>query len=190
MQVIRKDIFSLEDFDAICITTNGFVKRSGAAVMGAGVAKQAKKRWPYIDYQVGENIDLFGNVPFLLTVERDGAIYIRDRTYEVPYHVLTFPVKPSKGVCEPNRDNLVPWARSRYDPGQEVPGWHLKADLKLIEQSADELEQLVDHYGWQKVAVPAPGCGNGGLTWEEVRPVLEKFFDQRFFVTNFETEGF
>lgn len=44
-----------------CITTNGIVKRSGAAVMGAGSAKQAKLRYPGIEMRLGRMIAAEGN---------------------------------------------------------------------------------------------------------------------------------
>ena len=55
-------------------------------------------------------------------------------------------------------------------------------DIRLIEQSCRELVDLVDYKGWQKVVVPRPGCGGGGLDWAEVQPILQKHFDERFFV--------
>jgi O-acetyl-ADP-ribose deacetylase (regulator of RNase III) len=55
-------------------------------------------------------------------------------------------------------------------------------DMQLIERSARELVFLADSMGWETVVVPRPGCGGGGLEWNEVRPILERHLDGRFLV--------
>jgi len=65
-------------------------------------------------------------------------------------------------------------------PVEETP-WSLPAP-ELIRQSAVELRQLADQHGWNLVVVPRPGCGGGGMRWEEVRPILTELFDDRFIV--------
>lgn len=61
----------------IVIPTNGFVKNDGSAVMGAGLAKQALKRFPGIDKKVGQAIKKLGNRPVAFGNQR----------------LITFPVK-------------------------------------------------------------------------------------------------
>jgi len=53
-------------------------------------------------------------------------------------------------------------------------------DLRLIERSGQELQQLANDRGWTQIVVPRPGCGGGGLDWRDVRPRLAKWLDDRF----------
>ncbi len=52
--------------------------------------------------------------------------------------------------------------------------WWEKADLKLIENSAqllgEEWIHIPDH-----IYMPKVGCGNGQLNWEDVYPIIEKY---------------
>lgn len=57
--------------------------------------------------------------------------------------------------------------------------WHQPADLGLIETSAVQLRNLVNDLGFKTVGLPRPGCGNGGLEWEVVKPHLH-VLDDRF----------
>jgi len=54
--------------------------------------------------------------------------------------------------------------------------WREKADLELIAQSAKELQIFINMNNVNKELIyvmPKPGCGNGGLSWKEVKPVIE-----------------
>ena len=54
------------------------------------------------------------------------------------------------------------------------------ADITLIKRSAEELvKMIIDMDMHDKVYLPKPGCGNGGLDWErDVEPVLEPIFSK------------
>ncbi len=61
--------------------------------------------------------------------------------------------------------------------------WYEKSSLSLIERSAKELV-VVTHY-LSSIYLPRPGCGNGGLDYTEVKPVLESIlFDNKFAVVD------
>lgn len=61
--------------------------------------------------------------------------------------------------------------------------WQDRADLGLIKQSLRELKELVDGDGCESVILPRPGCGNGQLSWEDVKPLLTSL-DDRFIVVS------
>lgn len=64
-----------------CITTNGFVKKNGEAVMGRGVAKQCLEMYPSVSKILGGLILTFGNKLLLFYVDGKGSC------------IISFPVK-------------------------------------------------------------------------------------------------
>lgn len=69
------------EVDAICIPTNGVVKKDNRLVMGAGVAKIARDKFPLIDAEFGFWVNDNGNIP---------ATY---KYSELDYRVISFPTK-------------------------------------------------------------------------------------------------
>ena len=62
--------------------------------------------------------------------------------------------------------------------------WKDRADLELIAKSLQQLVAWADvpprKHG--KFYLPRAGCGNGKLDWSDVRPLYEKYLDDRFVV--------
>lgn len=111
------------------ITTNGFVKKNGECVMGRGCAAEAKKKYPGLAQELGDQINRWGNHVWIN----------RER------QLITLPVKHN---------------------------WYEKASLPLIEQSVAEMAPHIWFYGDKIYVMPRPGCGNGQLKWEDVKPLL------------------
>lgn len=121
------------------VTTNGVVKENGELVMGAGVALEAKKRFPGLPAKLGKWVLEYGNRPFICKQEG----------------IITFPTKHN---------------------------WRDLSHPLLITESTERLVEIADKYLILHVVLPRPGCGNGGLTWDFVRPILAERLDHRFTV--------
>jgi O-acetyl-ADP-ribose deacetylase (regulator of RNase III) len=55
--------------------------------------------------------------------------------------------------------------------------WRGKSRIEDIEAGLNALIEVVRKYGIESVAVPALGCGNGGLDWDDVRPMIYAAFE-------------
>jgi O-acetyl-ADP-ribose deacetylase (regulator of RNase III) len=54
--------------------------------------------------------------------------------------------------------------------------WKGKSRLADIQVGLSALVEEVSRLGIRSIAVPPLGCGNGGLAWSEVRPLIERAF--------------
>ena len=60
--------------------------------------------------------------------------------------------------------------------------WIEPADPDLIQQSARQLWYAFWKMHLDKVYLVRPGCGNGQLKWEDVKPLIAPILDDRFIV--------
>lgn len=167
---------------AICITTNGFVKNNGEAVMGMGIAKQMAERYPELPAILGTAIRMHGNrVNYLMKIG-DTAIY-------------SFPVKPIS-LLVPNPDAInrlvVKHAQAKTNVGATVPGFHCKANVEIIRRSALELLEVYKSDNLSHVLLPLPGCGAGELSFKRnvetmLLPILAS---DKFHLMSFKPEDF
>ena len=170
------------DVDAVCITTNGFRRENGHAVWGAGLAKQARDRWPDIEAVAGVALGQYGNHVRMLTYyDGSGISLVGTRTKSLPYHLVTFPTKPANIVVAADQSNILPYYRTQYEAGHLAPGWVALSTIDLVERSTRERLLLVVHTPGTRIALPMVGCGRGGLSYPDlVRPYLQGVLDDRF----------
>jgi hypothetical protein len=166
MQYATGDIWEFWErgFYAVIPTNCGWSK-SGSAVMGAGLAKDAVRKFPGLAADYGR---ILQNQARNNEVARL-AIYPEQR-------LIMFPVK-------------------KLDVAQPGLSWRLDASLTLIEQSCNRLRQFADGNGWADdfdglgstdikykglpdgpIALPLIGCGNGKLKAANVIPIIEHHF--------------
>ncbi|WP_020600326.1 type II toxin-antitoxin system antitoxin DNA ADP-ribosyl glycohydrolase DarG [Spirosoma panaciterrae] len=53
--------------------------------------------------------------------------------------------------------------------------WKQRSSYAYIEAGLQELVRVIEQETIQSIAIPPLGCGNGGLKWEKVRPMMEQY---------------
>lgn len=170
MKEKKADLFEMiheDGVDAICITTNGMWLTDGRAAMGGGCAGVCAKRWPETAWRLGKCLKNFlTNVPFVIGALDENGEYLEPTLKmikEKKFKTLIF--------SYPTIDDLMTGAK-----------------IDLIKKSAQELKALVDRFELKGVVVPRPGVGIGGLSWGDVKTVIEPYMDDRFTVVSFDHE--
>jgi hypothetical protein len=132
----------------LCITTNGIVKSNGEAVMGKGIALEARCHLGnYITTILGKSITMHGNHVHEIINDNNDPITA----------ALSFPTKED---------------------------WRNQSSIDLIKQSSHELMAWLDSHPGKTALLPRPGCGNGGLKWDNVKRAIEQILDDRVYVVN------
>lgn len=72
-------------YEAIVVTTNGFVKKNGEAVMGRGIALEAARKYPDLPKRLGYIINEFGNITWLHNFDQwNGEDAYEDIVFTLP----------------------------------------------------------------------------------------------------------
>ncbi len=56
--------------------------------------------------------------------------------------------------------------------------WKAKSRLEHVEQGLVDLVRVIREKQIKSIAIPPLGCGNGGLDWADVQPLIEQAFEQ------------
>ncbi len=137
--------------DLFLITTNATITVRGALVMGRGIARQARDRFPGLDAALGKQIlSTCGNPSTLL------------RAGQGQYGLLVSPL----------------WPEARLGAFQVKRHYAQPASLELIQHSTAVLcAWCIDHPD-ASVHLNFPGIGNGRLRREDVLPIVMQLPDQ------------
>ena len=133
----------------VVITTNCEINNRGEAIMGRGIALEAKQKFPGLAKDLGKFI----------------KFHFSDVHYFPEYNLFNFPTK--------------------FD-------WRKDSDINLIKMSVNNLSEIVTYkrrndttfVNFDRIYLVRPGCSNGHLNWEEVKPIISKYLDDSYIVVN------
>ena len=125
-------------------------------VMGAGLASRAKYTFPhvYVEYQDAcKRRDLTVEKPFLLK-----------REYSFDEHMTDAP----ENLDQPNDERRFLLFATKND-------WRHPSKIEYIEDGLKWLVENAKRLGIFSLAMPALGCGLGGLRWHRVGPLMCRY---------------
>lgn len=117
--------------------------------MGKGIALEFKKRFPELD------------VPYKAACA-SGKL--------TPGMPVLVPIGLQQSLF-PDRHRSVILFPTKND-------WRNKSRLEWIDKGLSYLKSHYKQWGLRSIAMPQLGCGLGGLDWELVRPLIEKYFHE------------
>ena len=124
-------------------------------VMGKGIALQFRQRFSedyFKDYKAAcKNGDLRIGKVHIYSLDSDSALaYARASDKNFPRFIVNFPTKDY---------------------------WRDKSRIEYIESGLQSLVEEIELHKIKSIAMPALGCGLGGLDFQDVRFLVEKAFD-------------
>lgn len=51
--------------------------------------------------------------------------------------------------------------------------WRVNTKIEWVEEGLEDLVRVIREKNIRSIAIPPLGCGNGGLNWQDVRPLIE-----------------
>lgn len=144
MEIVYEDMFKVcKDGDAICVTTNGEIKKNGCLVMGKGIAETFRDSFKGIDRKLAIYVSKYGNRAFNV----GNALICLNPFLSKTVRIFSF---PTKYQWKDNSDlNLI------------------KTSAKQLVELTNKFNVKGNVY------LPAPGCSNGHLDWNsQVKPAI------------------
>lgn len=127
-------------------------------VMGKGIALQFKKNFNgmYVEYKEKcKNGEVKLGEPYL---------YKPPRYKNKQYELFTWDNSQEEPFVDSSQKWVLNFPTKKH--------WRSPSRLDTIQNGLQYLREHIEQWGIESLAVPALGCGEGGLSWEEVRPVL------------------
>lgn len=141
MNIVKGNLWDSTD-DVILVTTNATIRKDGALVMGRGVAKEAKEKFPFLPGVLGDQINRY---------------YWDTKKYGVLITHITLN----------NFDKWIGAFQVKYNWWEKAD-----LDLIAFSTSRliDFMEH--EDFMGMKISMNFPGIGNGGLDVHRVLPVI------------------
>ncbi len=168
-----------ESCDAILVPSSGYVVFNGShkeAFFDDGMSKNVANLYPQIRVKLADKIEKEGNYVFVLTANTESGFCYRPFTsgsLSPPYHLINFPVKPSRVFLDEYKDKILPRYKKKIIDSKKIPGYMVEPCKGIIEESLKEVLELVNKTKWVKILVPA-------FQQEDVNIYISSILDDRF----------
>jgi O-acetyl-ADP-ribose deacetylase (regulator of RNase III) len=134
--------------DLFCSTADALVNPVNCkGAMGKGIAKEFKKRFPECMQ------------PYKAACA-SGKL--------VPGKIMRCHLEVQLDFFNNNSPNVLLFPTKEH--------WKKKSRIEWIDQGLYYLKEHYKEWNLKSIAMPQLGCGLGGLRWEDVKPLLEKYF--------------